>query len=125
MLLKIIKLMCNELNTLAKNFDGELQHCCDCGAYHLLFNNLYIQFNQREFKAFKLLLSETDVDYCKCSPYVKNFKRKIPIQTIQTNLTLMFDEQEFKSLKDLIFERTKNSNTFLHSSEIDYSANLN
>lgn len=117
--------MCNEIKTLAKNFEGELKHCLDCGAYHLHFNNLYIQFNQKEFKAFKLLLSKTDVDYWKDSPYVKAFKRKIPIQTIQTNLTLMFDEQEFKSLKDLIFERTKNSNTLLHSSEIDYKAYLN
>lgn len=117
--------MCHEIKMLAKNCRGRLSHCDTCKVYHLYFNNIYLQFTPREFKAFQRFVSEIDVDYWESCCQRAMLKRKIPIQTMQHNLAMVFNQQELKSLKDLIFEQTKKPNTPLNVAEIDYTAFLN
>lgn len=117
--------MCHNVKILSKNFNGQFAHCKSCNLYHLYFNNIYLEFTPREMKAFKQFVSEIDVKYWESYCQRAMLKRKIPIQTMQQNLTMVFTQQELESLKDLIFEHTKKPNVTLTVTEIDYTSFLN
>jgi len=117
--------MCHNIKTLSKNLNGQFAHCKSCNVYHLYFNNIYLEFTPREMKAFKRFVSEIDVEYWESCCQRATLKRKIPIQTMQQNLAMVFNQQELKSLKDLIFEHTKRPNAPLNVTEIDYTSYLN
>ncbi len=117
--------MCHNIKTLSKNNDGQLAHCKSCNVYHLYFNNIYLEFTPREMKAFKQFVSEIDVEYWESCCQRAMLKRRIPIQTMQHNLAMVFNQQELESLKDLIFERTKKPYTPLRVYEIEYRQFLN
>lgn len=76
-------------------------------------------------KAFKLFVSEIDIEYWESCCQRAMLKRKIPIQTMQHNLAMVFNQQELESLKDLIFKHTKKPNAPLKVTEIDYTSFLN
>lgn len=117
--------MCHNIITLSKNLNGQLAHCKTCNVYHLFFNNVYLEFTPRELKVFQKFVAEIDVDYWQSCFQRASLKRKIPIQTMQQNLAMVFNQQELEKLKDLIFERTKKPNAQITLSEIDYTTYLN
>ena len=117
--------MYHNINTLSKNLNGQLAFCKNCNVYHLYFNNIYIEFTSKELEPFQKFVIEIDVDYWESCCQRASLKRKIPIQTMQQNLAMVFNQQELESLKDLIFERTKKPNTQITVSEIDYTTFLN
>ena len=117
--------MCQNTITLSKNEDGHLVYCKTCKVRYLYFKNLYLEFTDREFKAFQRYVSEIDVRFWQSCPKRVSLKRKIPIPTMQRNLTLIFNQQELKSLKDIVFEDTAKPNTPVGASEIDYIQILN
>lgn len=117
--------MCHNIKTLSKNLNGQLAYCASCDVYHLYFNNIYLEFTPGELKTFKLFVSEIDVDYWESCCKRGLLKRRIPIQTMQQNLAMVFNQQELQSLEDLIFERTKKPNIPLTITEIDYTSFLN
>ncbi|EAQ40445.3 hypothetical protein MED134_06809 [Dokdonia sp. MED134] len=116
--------MCTNLKTLSKNIEGELSYCKGCRVYHLYFNNIYLQFTPREFKAFTTFVFEIDVAYWEASCQRALLKRKIPIQSMQQNLAMVFNQSELNALKDLLKIKTK-TNRFLKPYEIDYTSFLN
>src|SRR5690606_7775584 len=117
--------MCHKINTLSKNCHGQLDYCSHCNVFQLHFNNIYIEFTQRELKAFQKFVVEIDIEYWKACCGRAFLKRKIPIQTVQQNLVLMFDQQELNSLKDIIFQHAPKPNITISVSEIDYNTYLN
>ena len=117
--------MCHNIMTLTKNNHGQLAHCSNCRIYQLHFNNIYLEFNQRELVTFQKFVVEIDTEYWNACCSRAFDKRKIPIQTSQQNLVLMFDQQELSALKDLIFQNASKPYIPISVSEIDYTTILN
>ncbi|MFB1027476.1 MAG: hypothetical protein QMC27_05925 [Flavobacteriaceae bacterium] len=117
--------MCEQIITLAKNYNGQLPYCEDCRVYHFTFNNIYIEFTKKELKLFKKYVSNIEVEYWETKNKTMIIKRKIPIGTMQENLSMIFNKQELKSLKDLIFQNTIRSNEKISVLDIDYTLLLN
>jgi len=117
--------MCHNIKTLSKNLNVQLAHCKTCNVYHLYFNNIYLEFTPRELIAFQKFVAEIDVNYWESCCRRALLKRKIPIQTMQQNLAMVFNRQELESLKNLIFGQTTKANSPLSVTEIDYTFFLN
>ena len=117
--------MCEQIITLAKNYNGQLSYCEDCRVYHFTFNNIYIEFTKKELQLFKKYVSNIEVEYWETKNKTIIIKRKIPIGTMQENLSMIFNKQELKSLKDLIFQNTIRSNEKISVLDIDYTLLLN
>jgi len=117
--------MCEQITTLAKNYNSQLSYCKDCRVYHFTFNNIYIEFTKKELKLFKKYVSNIEVEYWETKNENMVIKRKIPIGTMQENLSMIFNKQELKSLKDLIFQNTKRFNEKISVLDIDYTLLLN
>ncbi|WP_430906779.1 DUF6686 family protein [Maribacter sp. 2-571] len=117
--------MCHELSTLSKNNDGALLYCEACNIYHLIFNNIYLEFTKAEMRAFQRFVTTIDIEQWETCCNRVMFKRKIPIQSMQQNLALIFNRRELLSLKDLIFQRTRKPESTIPLIEIDYQSCLN
>ncbi|MFT4848139.1 MAG: hypothetical protein ACI83B_000665 [Sediminicola sp.] len=117
--------MCHQIKTIAKNCNGELTYCENCKVYHLTFNNLYIELTSQNMTSFQKFVNSIEVDYWEMKYEGMPMKRKIPIQTLQQNLSMMFNRQELQSLKDLIFQNTKMADKNLSLLDIDYMLFLN
>ncbi|MFY0714965.1 hypothetical protein J1D01_14920 [Seonamhaeicola sp. NFXS20] len=117
--------MCHQITTLAKNCLGKLSFCEDCQIYRLLFNNISIDFTEKELLIFQKFIKDLDIEYW-CSKYNQTgIKRKIPIQTLQQNLSLVFNKQEFNSFKELVLLETKKPFSTLSVADVDYIFFLN
>ncbi|TYA71469.1 DUF6686 family protein [Seonamhaeicola marinus] len=117
--------MCHKYITLAKNCDGQLTYCSSYGVYHLTFNNIYLEFTEKDIIRFKEYIIELEADYWQI-PYDRVvMNRKIPIRTLQQNLSLIFSKQELNSLKSLVMQSTKRPFEDLSVFEIDYLFYLN
>ena len=117
--------MCHKVKTIAKNSCGQLSFCEACRTYHLTFNNLYIEFTPKGMCSFQKFVEAIEVDYWEDKYDGMVTKRTIPIQTMQQNLTMMFNKQELQALKDLIFKKTKRADDSLTVLDIDYTLFLN
>ncbi len=117
--------MCNQIKTLAKNNNGQLSICNECNVYHLTFNNIYFEFSPKEMRLFKKYVTDIEVEYWEAKYDGMPVKRKIPIQTQQTNLVMVFNRQELASLCDLITQSTAKPYDNLSLLEIDYTLYLN
>lgn len=112
--------MCHIRKTLSQNSYGHLAHCEQCQLYHLQFNNIHLEFTFKELEAFKRFVTEIDVDYWESCCQRATLKRRIPIQTLQQNLAMVFNRQELESLKALVFGGQKVMEATLRAHEIDY-----
>lgn len=117
--------MCHQINTIAKNYNGDLCFCENCQLYRLVFNNICIEFNEKELLAFQSFVSNVEVEYWEAKYDRIAMKRKIHIQSTQQNLSLLFNRQEFASLKELVLQKTKKPFTKLSLMDIDYTYFLN
>ena len=117
--------MCHQTNTISKNIHGQLSFCTGCKVYHLIFNNLFFEFTQRELTAFQKYVDQIEVGYWETKYDRMVMKRKIPIQTMQQNLSIMFNREELQSLRCLISQNTKKPNDNLKVLDIDYQFFLN
>lgn len=115
--------MCHKV--IAKNCNGQLAYCESCQLYNLLFNNISIEFTKKELQVFQSFVRELEVEYWQAMYDRTPVKRKIPIQTLQNNLTLVFNRQEFSALKDLVLQKTKKPFTALSVPDVDYVFFLN
>ncbi len=118
--------MCNNIKTISKVKSGELSICAQCHIYHLEFNNIYLEFNQKEFEQFKAYILDIKMDYWEHKYACAKVKRKIPIPSMQENLVLMFRRQEILELQALLTHISKD--IFLRSlktKDIDYTLILN
>jgi len=115
--------MCEQLKTLSKVKSGELSLCVDCKIYHLEFNNLYFEFDYRQYLQFKEYLKTIDIQFWECKYAQSILKRKIPIPSVQSNLVLLFNRQEIEELKTLFLRR--NTENYLDVDDIDYQFVLN
>lgn len=115
--------MCQSIKTISKGKNGELSLCVNCKIYHLEFNNLYFEFDYRQYIQFKEYLKTIDAQFWEYKYAKSTFKRKIPIPSVQPNLVLMFNRQEIEELKDLFFRRKGKS--LLNVDDIDYQFVLN
>ncbi len=112
--------MCHSLKKLSKGNSGELLICEQCNIYHLEFNNMYFEFNTEQFEHFKSYVLAVDCLYWECMYEKANFKRKIPIPSMQENLVLMFNRQEMAELKSLLRFKGNKALTLLNVDDIDY-----
>nr|WP_123803307.1 DUF6686 family protein [Flavivirga aquatica] len=111
---------------MSKVKSGELSFCCQCGIYHLEFNNIYFEFSRKEFEQFKAYILDIEMDYWEHRYAMAKLKRKIPIPSMQQNLVLMFKNQEIRELQMLLTTSTKDVfNSCLNIAEIDYKFILN
>lgn len=117
--------MCNHTTTLSKNCYGKLTYCSTCGTYQLNFNNIYLEFTVREIRSFKNFLNEIEIEYWDTKYDRTIVTRKIPIQTMQQNLSLVFNKQELSALKALVNQDTKKPFETLGVLDIDYIFFLN
>ncbi|MEN1785230.1 MAG: DUF6686 family protein [Bacteroidota bacterium] len=117
--------MSHKLVTLSQNEHGQLLRCKICQTTQLYFNNIYLEFDQREFEAFKSYIERIDITFFESYTNNTFLKRKIIIPTMQRNLALTFGQQELELLKDLVFENTIGPDATISASEIDYIQILN
>ncbi|WP_027076428.1 DUF6686 family protein [Maribacter antarcticus] len=117
--------MCHKVCTLSKNKDGQLTYCSTCDIYHLYFNNIYLEFKQSEMECFKKFITHINIEYWESSNDRVLQKRKIPIQTMQQNLAMVFNRRELYSLKAILFETNDKIDAPISLSEIDYVQYLN
>ena len=117
--------MCHKVCTLSKNKDGQLTYCSTCDIYHLYFNNIYLEFKQSEMECFKKFVSQIDVAYWESSCDRVLLKRRIPIQTMQQNLAIVFNRRELNSLKAILFKTSTEIDAPISLSEMDYVQYLN
>lgn len=117
--------MCDDFKTIAKNNFGQLNYCLCCNVYHLTFNNIFLEFNEKEMERFKEYISSVDFEYWDAKYNKVVLNRKIPIQTMQQNLALVFNKQEINALKSLIMQTTKKPFSSLKVLDIDYLFYLN
>lgn len=115
--------MCQGLKIISKVRSGELTFCKSCNCYHLEFNNLYFELNAFDLKKLKNFLLKIDVDYWERNYAHTNFKRKIPITSINHNIVLMFNRYEIEELKTLLLKQK--ANVILNVDDIDYQFILN
>jgi len=115
--------MCHRIKTLTKVKSGKLSICEKCKIYHLEFNNIYLEFGEKQLKEFKAYLSKIDVNYWEQKYAYTSFSRKIPIPSMQSNLILMFNRHEIEELKTLMF--CKRKDILLNADDIDYKYILN
>ncbi|GAA3632341.1 DUF6686 family protein [Flavivirga jejuensis] len=117
--------MCNSIKTISKVKSGELAICCECYMYHLEFNNIYLELNQREFEQFRSYILDIEMDYWEHKYADAKVKRKIPIPSMQQNLVLMFKREEIKELQTLFTKTADVFTTLLNTKDIDYALILN
>ncbi len=117
--------MCHNIKRLAKTKNGELSRCPGCKVFHLEFNNIYLEFNSKEFEKFKSYVNTIEITYWEDKYACVHFRRKIPIPTQQENLVLMFNRQEITELKLLLNPRENGQIPFLRISDIDYNLIIN
>ena len=119
--------MCKKsIKVLSKVRSGELSFCMQCQVYHLQFNNIYLELSEQEFQQFREYILNIEIDYWEHKYACATMKRKIPINSLQPNLVLMFKRQEVNELQTLFsgdIEDVFDNN--LDISEIDYTLILN
>jgi len=117
--------MCHQIKTIAKNCNGQLSYCRNCKIYHLTFTNIYIELTQKEMQSFQQYISGVDIEYWEAKYDTMPIKRKIVVNTLQSNLSILFNRSELNSFKELLFQNTKKSNQYLNVLDIDYTLFLN
>lgn len=117
--------MCHKLKTIATVKSGELSICKGCNSYQLIFNNLFFEFNQDDFDAFKNYILNIELDHAGQKYACSKLKRRIPIPSLQKNLFLIFNTQEIKELKTLLTTKTLSIYKLLDINDIDYTLIIN
>lgn len=117
--------MCHQIKTIAKNIYGQLSYCQNCKMYHLTFTNIYIELTPKEMKSFQNYVSGIEIEYWETKYESMPIKRKIVINTLQTNLSLLFNRSELAAFKELLFQYAKKPDESLNALDIDYTLFLN
>jgi len=117
--------MCQKLKIISSVKNGELSMCIGCNNYSLTFNNIIFQFDQKQLLQFREYVSQIDIDYWLEYSACTTQRRKIPIQTLNTNLMLVFDFFEINELKKLLDIYKGAEKEFLSPEDIDYTLVLN
>ncbi|WP_010523270.1 DUF6686 family protein [Aquimarina agarivorans] len=111
--------MCHHLSLITRTRAGKLYKSNTTNLYHLIYNNIAFEFTEHEFESFKGYLEFIDeknnLEQCHNAT-----TRSIQIPTSQQNLLLLFNQQEFKEIKKLVFKRTADQYFFVKGHEIDY-----
>ncbi|WP_299891432.1 DUF6686 family protein [uncultured Lacinutrix sp.] len=115
--------MCDNIKLITKVKSGELTMCKQCNMYQLTYNNLYFEFNNKEFNSFKSYLFNIELEYWEHKYACPKIQRKIPIPSLQKNLYLVFNRQEINELKTLVSSNKKDE--FLDFQDIDYKLIIN
>ena len=117
--------MCQKSKIIARVKNGELSMCRSCENFSLTFNNILFQFDKSELMQFRDYVSKIDIDYWLTYPACKMQKRKIPVETFNQDLFLIFDEYEIEELKTLLGINTYDKQAPLSAGDIDYPFCLN
>jgi len=117
--------MCQKSKIIARVKNGELSMCRSCENFSLTFNNILFQFDKSELMQFRDYVSKIDIDYWLTYPACKMQKRKIPVETFNQDLFLIFDEYEIEELKTLLGISTYDNQAPLSAGDIDYPFFLN
>ncbi len=115
----------HRIKNITKIKNNQLTKCETCNLYHLIFNNIFLEFSPIEFENFKQYIMHIEIDFWEGKNSHINLIRKIPIPTMQENLVIMFDKCEIEELKSLIFCKNTNEYELLKANAIDYSSLLN
>ncbi|MWW24327.1 DUF6686 family protein [Algibacter lectus] len=118
--------MCRDsVKVLSKVPSGELSFCSECHVFHLEFNNIYLEFQQSEFKQFKDYIINIEIDYWEHKYACAKVQRKIPIPSMQPNLVLMFNREEIKELQSLFNLENRKDISLLSLQDINYTLIIN
>gem|GEM_PF-191610 len=119
------RIMCHRIVSISKVKSGELSRCIDCNIYHLIFNNIFFEFDLEQLHQFKNYLSAIETDYWEEKYACSEIRRKIPIPSIQQNLVLLFDRREIRELQILFSRQFPEEMDSLGVDDIDYTFILN
>ena len=117
--------MFHNIKNITKVKNGQLTKCETCNVYHLIFNNILLEFLPDEFENFKQYIMQIEINLWESKKNKINITRKIPIPTMQENLVLMFDKQEIEELKVLLFSKCTKEYELIRLEAIDYCFLLN
>jgi hypothetical protein len=117
--------MCQKSKIISSVKNGDLSVCKGCNNYSLTFNNIIFQFDKNQLLEFREYISTIDIDYWLTYSACTTQRRKIPIQTPQSNLILIFDFYEINELKKLLDIYKVAGNAILSPEDIDYALILN
>ncbi|QTE24453.1 hypothetical protein J3359_06035 [Polaribacter cellanae] len=90
-----------------------------------MYNNVFFQFDEDQLNLFKDYIAKIDVDYWLDFSACTTQRRKIPVQTFNHNLFLVFDLHEINELKTLLGIKKKQLNKKLSPADIEYILVLN
>ncbi len=111
--------MCKNITSIIKTRAGILYKCNECDLFHLVYKNILLEFTEKEFESFRSYLEFLEAKHTE-KGHEYTSKHKIPIPTLQQNLFLLFNKQEFEDLKKLVFGNLKNQYALLKGHEIEY-----
>ena len=117
--------MCQKSKIISSVKSGELAICEGCNNYSLTFNNIVFQFSKNQLIEFREYVFQIDIDYWLEYSSCSTQRRKIPIQTHNQNLILVFDFFEINELKKLLGIFKLDKNDVLSPEDIDYTLILN
>jgi hypothetical protein len=117
--------MCQKSKIISSVKNGELSMCKGCNNYSLTFNNIFFQFDKNQLLQFRTHVSQIDIDYWLAYSSCETQRRKIPIQTLNKSLILVFDFFEINELKKLLGIYKLDKNDILSPEDIDYAFILN
>ena len=117
--------MCHRIKIIAKNCNGQLSFCKCCKMYHLTFVNIYIELTPEEMVTLQNYISNLDAEYWEEKYDRIPIERKIVVNTLQSNLAILFNKSELNSFKNLLFTKTKKPYDKLEVLDIDYTLFLN
>jgi hypothetical protein len=117
--------MCEKTKIISRVKNGELSMCRCCKNYNLVFNNIFFQFEENQLNKFKEYISKIDIEYWLDFSSFTTQRRKIPVQTFNQKLILVFDNYEINELKILLGIKNTQRVSTLSPGDIDYTLILN
>tara|TARA_Y100000768_G_C23824954_1_gene608425 strand:- start:537 stop:890 length:354 start_codon:yes stop_codon:yes gene_type:complete len=110
--------MCKKNTSIInRTHNGSISQCKSCSKFNISYKNIFLELSKNELDNFKTYINQTDVNYW-CEEYRDISTKAIPIPTMQNNLLLVFNREEFIELKRLINYQNKFRFTQLSFNEI-------
>lgn len=113
--------MCPSIKILNQSKNGVLTFCNESKLFQMIFNNLCFEFYEWELEAFKLHVSQLDLEYWEKTFMSSLHQRKIPISIGNKHFIILVNRQEVCEIKNLL-NIHKNPIPLLKSKDIDYTS---
>ena len=104
--------------TIFKNSNGQISYCQKHKIYYIQFNNILLELYIEELMYLRDLILDQEKWVTINKRLIKT--DVIPIPTLQQNLILLFDQNQIKQFKEIVFMKKISNKIFMY---YDYSLN--